>query len=233
MTGVATEERMLLALAEQLKLPLLRIARTAELEQMVDKTSSENIRNISQIADNALILLEGYLLSTDRQMNNVLDLEPVSVSAVLNDTAHKLSFLAKQNNCDLKISLSGKYGPVMAHRLSLESALMLLGTGMIEARSQGDSKHLIELAVRKNRHGLTVGVFDNQPGLTSDALRRGRVLYGLAKQAMPTLSGANGANIFVADALFGTMETFLRVARHNKLTGLAATLQPSSQLSLI
>lgn len=122
----------------------------------------------------------------------------------------------------------------MAHRPSLESALLLLGYGMIEGRRTSDDvRHRVVMAAYKNARGLTAGIFDNQPGLSADAFRRGKVLFGNVKQSMPSVASANGASIFVADALFKTMETSLKVARHHKFTGLAATLHPSSQLSLV
>ena len=225
------DERLLRALAEQLKLPLLQIARTAEFAQETGDTAS--LASISHIAETALRLVDGFLLSADRQSQEAFRMEPVSVSSVLNDTAHKLAPLAKQNGCDIEVSLHGRYGPVMAHQESLESALMLLGYGMIEARTSEKQRHRIVLAAHRSVNGLVAGVFDNQPGLSADMFRRGRALYGSARQTMPATSASNGASVFVADALFKAMESPLHIARHDKFTGLAGTLHPSSQLNLV
>src|SRR5688500_1971686 len=229
--GTVPDERLLRALAEQLKLPLLQIARTAEFAAETGDTKS--LTSISYIAETALRLVDGFLLSVDRHTQEILHLEPVSVSSILQDTAHKLAPLAKQNNCDIEISLHGRYAPVMAHQESLEAALMLLGYGMIETRTSEKSRHTVVLAAHKSVKGLVAGVFDNQPGLSADMFRRGRALYGSARQAMPVASADNGASVFVADALFKAMEAPLHVARHNKLAGLAATLHPSSQMQLV
>ena len=121
----------------------------------------------------------------------------------------------------------------MAHQESLEAALMLLGYGMIEARTSEKHRHTVVLAAHKSVKGLVAGVFDNQPGLSADMFRRGRALYGSARQTMPAASADNGASVFVADALFKAMEAPLHVARHNKFTGLAATLHPSTQIQLV
>lgn len=231
MAGTTTDDRLLRAIAEQLKLPLLQIARLSELRQASPQTA--DLQSISYVAETALRILDSFLLSADRQAQEVFQLEPVSVASVLHETAHQLAPLARQNDCDLELSLSGRYGPVMAHRQSLESALLLLGYGMIETRTAESARHRVVLAAHRSAHGLVAGVFDNQPGLSTDMLRRGRALLGGAKQAMPTATGSNGASVFVADALFKTMESSLRVARHNKFTGLAATLHPSAQLSLV
>lgn len=231
MAGVAADDRLLRALAEQLKLPLLQIARAAELAQ--NSPTPASMQSIRYIADTAIRLMDGFLLSADMQAQEILPLEPVSVASVLNETAHKLAPLAKQNDCDLELSLAGKYGPVMAHQASLESALLLLGYGLIENRVSETARHRVVLAAHRSVHGLVAGVFDNQPGLSADMFRRGKALFGNATQTMPPAVGSNGASIFVADALFRAMESTLKVARHNSLTGLAATLHPSKQLSLI
>jgi hypothetical protein len=225
------DERLLRALAEQLKLPLLQIARSAELART--SKNPEALMTISYIAETALRLVDGFLLGVDRHVQGLGHLEQVSVASVLNDTAHKLAPLAKQNGCDVELSLHGKYGPVMAHRESLESAIMLLGYGMVEARTPEQRRHRVVLAAHKSAYGLVAGVFDNQPGLSADMLKRGKALYGTARQTMPKASAANGASVFVADALFSTMKAPLHVARHNSLSGLAGTLHPSSQMNLV
>lgn len=225
------DERLLRALAEQLKLPLLQIARTAEFAHETGDTKS--LAGIAYIAETALRLVDGFLLSADRHAQEAFQLEPVSVASVLNDTAHKLEPLAKQNGCDIELSLHGRYGPVMAHQESLESALILLGYSMIEARTSERRRHRVVLAAHKSTNGLVAGVFDNQPGLSADMFRRGRALYGNIRQTMPAASAANGAGVFVADALFKAMEAPLHVARHDKFTGLAATLHPSAQLHIV
>lgn len=226
------DERLLRALAEQLKLPLLQIARMAEFAYKTGDSSQ--LASITSIAETALRFVDGYLLSADRQSQEVFQLEPVSVSSILNDTAHKLTPLAKQNGCDIELSLHGKYRPVMAHPESLSSALMLLGYGMMSTRAVDEKeRHRVVLAAHKSAAGLVAGVFDNQPGLSADIFRRGRALYGSARQSMPTANGTNGASVFIADALFKSMEAPLRVARHDRFTGLAATLQPSTQMSIV
>jgi hypothetical protein len=227
----APDERLLRALAEQLKLPLLQIARTVELGSKTMDAAS--LASIGYIAETALGLVDGFLLSVDRHAQDMFQVEPVSVASVLNATAHKLEPLAKQNNCDIELSLHGRYGPVMAHKESLESALMLLGYSMIETRTLEKRRHRVVLAAHKSAHGLVAGVFDNQPGLSADVFRRGQALYGTARQTMPALAGTNGASVFVADALFRAMEAPLHVARHNKITGLAATLHPSNQTRFV
>lgn len=224
-------ERLLKALAEQLKLPLIQIAREAELAQITNNTSV--LSSITYTADMALRLVDSYLLSVQLQALPSLDIEPVSVSAVLQDTAHQLNQLAKQYNCDLQVNLKGKYQPVMAHRQSLEAAFASLGYAFIESATANTNRHVVILGAHQSVNGLVAGVYGNQQGINTDSFKRGKALFGTARQAIPTLSSTSSAGIFVANSLFTNMETPLHASRHNKLAGLAATLLPSRQLSLV
>lgn len=225
------DTRLLRSLADELKLPLVQIARTAELAQT--SPHKTDISKISYIADSALRLVDGYLLSLDHHGESTLQLEPVSISDLLTDTAHTLQPIAREHNCDIRVSLSGKYGPAMAHRESLGSALLLIGHALIETRAVETRRHELTLGSHRTGHGLVAGVYDNQPGLSTDVLRRGRALHGSSSQSLPKVTGSSAAGIFVADSLIKSMAAVLRVGRHNKLTGLAVTLHPSTQLKLI
>lgn len=231
MTATAvSHDRLLRALAEQLKLPLLHIARSAEL---AGKTEQEMYSTIMRTADMAMQLIDGYLLSTDVHSQQALQLEPVSISALLHDTAHQLSHLAKQYECELEVHLSGKYGPVMAHRQSLEMAFTMLGYSFIEAGAAQNAGKKMILGAHKSRAGLVAGIFGEQPGLSTDMFRRAKALYGTARQPMTGVSPAAGAGVFLADSLLAPQSTQLHVAYHQKFAGLAATLLPSNQLQLV
>ncbi len=230
------QERLLDVLAEQMKLPLMQIARLAELGQLTDEKVN-SLTDIELTADAALRLVDSYLLSTKLvRAQNYLQLEPVSVSAVLNDSAHQLNKLAKQHDCELQLHLAGRYEPVMAHRAGLEAALTSLGYAFIEARSSSEHQKspIIKLAAHRGKKGIVAGLFTGtDDGLSSTLYRRGRGLYGHARQPLNSLTASSGAGIFVADSLLSSMSAKLRVAHHQKLTGLAATLAASQQMALI
>lgn len=225
------QERLVRAVAEQMKLPLLQIARSAELAAETGNLAA--FSRIAMVSDAALKVLDGFLLAQS-QPQAALHLEPVSVASVLNDTAHKLEQFAGHNDCDIEISINGRYAPAMAHKETLESALLLLGYGLIESRPTDTNKrHRVIFATHRSAKGLVAGVFDNQSGMSADVFRRGKALFGNARQALPSVSGTNGASIFIADTLFTSMATPLRVAKHDRHTGLAATLNQSQQLRLV
>jgi hypothetical protein len=223
--------RLLKAVAEQLKLPLMQIARQAELS----RTLPPDLATWQQIqisADMAILMVEHYLFGLDFVENQAaLLLEPVSVASVLNDTAHQLSPLARQYDVDIELEVAGKYAPVMAHAVALQTALVSLGCALLTAPKEVQQRPVIMLAVRQNRQGIVAGLYGNYE-VSAAALKRARVLYGRSRQPLVQLGGG-AAGIFVADIIFDAMSSPLRAARFHKLSGLAATLLPSQQLQLI
>lgn len=211
-------------------MPFIQIARQAELAtQSPDATA---LRAIETTADMALQLIDSYLLSIQLQALPGLELEPVSVSATLQDTAHALSKLAKQYDCELEVHVSGKYEPVMAHAEGLRAAYAALGYAFIESVPDQDVSHKVVLGAHRSHKGLVAGMYSNIP-MNADQLRRGRALLGSARQTLPGFSAHSGASVFVADALLGHMNSRLHASRHTSLSGLAATLLPSQQLALV
>jgi hypothetical protein len=228
--------RLLQVLAEHMKLPLLQVARHAELARLTGDTQAE-LDAIELTADTALRLLDNYLLSNKlARQRGEIELEPVALSAILTDTAQKLAKLAAQNQCVLEVHLSGRYEPVLAHRVGLEAALISLGYVFIEAQAglpAGTAPVVIKLAAHRGKNGIVAGLFTNNEGFSVDVFRRAHELYGHARQAMPELLSGSGAGVFVADSLLDTMSSGLRIARHQQLNGLGATFAPSRQLQLI
>lgn len=233
----AGSAQLLMALAEQMKVPFLHIARRAELCNLaIDADPEAELQYIERSANAALQLIDGYLLGMRLMKGQLsLELEPVSVSSVLHDAAHTLSSYAKDYEVSLRLDIRGKYGPVMAERSALMTALTSLGQVFIEAQSQRESE-LLQLTLGAHRTsdgGIAAGVFGDLDGMSADMYRRARQLYGRSRQPMSGVTSSTGAGIFVADTIFNAFSTRLRVARHNNLSGLAATLLPSRQLSLV
>jgi hypothetical protein len=231
------QNRLLQALAEQLKMPLMQIARQAELAKLTGQPQ-DAMQVIELTADNALQLLDNYLLSIELARRQALhiEMEPVSVSAVLNDSAHELYKLAAQYGCELELDLAGRYEPIIANRTGLQAALTSLGHVFIEAgaqRSEHRYRPVIKLAAHRGKQGIVAGAFADVEGLSNDMFRRSRQLYGRTRQPLTGLTAASGAGVFVAESLMSSMSAHLRIARHHKLSGLAATFASSQQMSLV
>lgn len=228
---IASQERLLLALAEQIKSPLLHIARLSELAQK--KEVDEHLQTIEYTAAMTLGLVDSYLLGIQLAGQQELALEPVALSAVLQDAAHAVSGMAKQYNCDVEVVLAGKYGPVMANKQSLEAAFISLASSFVQSVPEQEKRHRIMLVVRKTpATTIAAGVFGAQP-LTAAMFRRAKILYGSAQNALPQFTATSGAGIILADALLQTMASSLKVSHFHKHNGLAAELIPSTQLQLV
>lgn len=220
-------DQLFTALAMQLKMPLLQIARLSELP------GKNTLNHISVISEHALRLVDAYA-QTHAQNQIKLPLEPLASSAVLYDVATMLQPFAKQFDFTIEIDQQGKSVPVMAHRDSLRTMLTLLGASLIEANSEEADvpKHLV-LGTHRSAKGIVVGAFSSQIALSQRALQLTRELHGRATQAVPSLGLAGGAGLAIADKLSEQMSAPLRAYRHRTLTGIGSLLAPSSQLQLI
>ena len=224
----ANSQRLLQSLAEELKLPLLQIARQAELH--TDQPTSDVLQDIMTTADMATRLVDGYILQNSLHEQVSLQLEPVSVSAVVEETLMQLRPHAERYNCQLNMDLAGRYGPVMADGQALKTALLLLGYSFIQLASQAEPQ--VVFGVRRNTHGLVAGVY-SQPKLTQDIFQRGRALFGTTRQPMLGVSSSASAGVFVAQGILDAMAAPLKVSHYKTMSGLATTLLPSQQLELV
>jgi hypothetical protein len=224
-------ERLLLSVIEQMKAPLLYIARESEAINEAAE-SARSIRNSAQVG---LRLLDSYALGIrlTGDGTSFFDTEPVSVSGALYDAAHELEPYAQEYGVKLELQLDGRYGPVMAHREGLKAALVSLGSALVEALPAHETSNRLKLSAHRCRYGVVVGAYGDLPGLTTGAFRTGKQLHGEARQPFNTFLYGSGAGIFVADALLQAMRSHLSASRYRKQQGLGAVLQMNPQLRLM
>jgi hypothetical protein len=225
-----------MALAEELKVPLQYIARQAELG-ILTSGNADCLQRIQTSADMSMQLLDSYLLGLRLSVQpcSTLRLEPVSVSAVLYDTASQLRALAQQYGVTVQLHVQGRYEPVLAHRQALQAAMVSLGYALIEAlpAASNNSQAVMQLATHRTKQGIVAGVYAEFDGLTAGGLARARQLQGLARQPLVDALAGSGAGVFVADSLLDAMSSRLRVGRFNNTPGFAVTLPASEQLQLV
>ena len=235
--SLVLSQHLLMSVAEQIKLPLMHIARKTELARLLGQTTPDDLLQIQTTADSALSLLDNYVLAVRLSLESKyepLPVEPVTVSSILYDVGHQLSQYAKGYGVNLELHIAGRYGTVMAHRQGLEAALVSLGLSLIEALPAQESPQLkLQLATHRCRYGVVAGLYTDTESLTGEALRRGRKLHGTSRQPLLSLSHTAGAGVFVADNLLRAMNLELKVSRHNRLYGLGAVLQTNQQLQLV
>jgi len=142
------------ALAEQLKTPLLQIARLSEIS-----AGNTSAARIAVISEHALRLVDAYI-QTQTQSQTKLLLEPLNTSAILYDVANTLAPFANQLDYEIEIDLRGKSVPIMGHRDSLRAMLTLLGASLIEAGAEDDTtERYLVLGTHRSAKGLLVASF--------------------------------------------------------------------------
>lgn len=230
--SILLSQQLLLGVAEELKLPLLQVARLAEHGQL---TGAPNLTQIRSSAQMALQLVDNYALGVRlTQMPHSLDIEAISVSSVLYDTSQDLDALAKSYGIKLELHIAGRYAPVMANRQALQAALTSLGAALIEALPALEAPQLkLQLATHSSRYGIVAGLYTDTKQLTNDTLKKGRKLQGKSRQPLTNLTHTSGAGIFVADSILQAMNLNLRASRHQGLYGVGTILQSNDQLRLV
>ncbi len=234
--GGVQADSLLLSVAEYLKVPLTTIARQAELGQLTGQVELTDAAAIRTQAAAALTIVDSYLLGLELMSRQAsLELEPVSVTATLMDAAHDLERFARHYQVQLEVSVDGRFGPVMSHPAGLRAALLSLGFALVEAQAAQDIRgpRRIIMATHRTPLGIVTGMYGRYEALTADRWRTALGLAGKARQPMTGLIPGSGAGLFVADAILRSMDSRLRVGRYLHQSGLAATLQPSRQLSFV
>ncbi|HSX05616.1 MAG TPA: hypothetical protein VLF69_04065 [Candidatus Saccharimonadales bacterium] len=229
------QERLFLCLVEQLSRPFLQVARLGELAATEPpKKAAQHWELARTIASSSLQLVESYALSLRLHGSvTALNLEPITVSSLLYDTAQALQPYARQYAVGLELEAGARLQPVLADRSVLQSALTALGQVFVLAQSESDEPAPVRLSAYRSRYGVVAGLYGQTAGLGADALRRAQQLTGKARQPLQRLVSGPAAGVFVADSLLHTLSAKLHVARYHNLTGLATTLQPSQQLQLV
>jgi hypothetical protein len=229
------QDVLLRSIAEQIKLPLMYIARQAEFSRGEETVPRESFDVMHTNADMALRLVDSYILGLDlakKQME--LELEPVPLSALLHDVAHDLVPIAQQHNTDIELVLSGRYGQVMAHNQGLIAALYSLGSVLAEVCSEDKGRGRLRIAAHRSSKGIVAGMYiDGAPSLQTTMYQARKMRTHHTRQPFAQLSSSTGAGIFVADIILASMNARLRAGRYHGKNGLAMTLQPSKQLQLV
>jgi K+-sensing histidine kinase KdpD len=239
LTGVGAanavaDARLFRALIEDLRTPLLQIARQSELARLApDKAKNfDAAKQIETTADAALKMIDSYLFSARVLLGQQsLALEPVSVSATLQDTAQYMHDIAKLYDYRIEVVSSPRSGLVMANPNALQAALISLAYACIGGIASEHSRLI--LASQKTKQGITAGVMIGGKKISKAALHSARQTYGAVRQPLPKHSHTNSAGIYVADSLFAAMQSELKTKSLHGASGFVATLLPSYQLALL
>jgi len=219
---------LLQKVADNIKLPLIQILHQAQLGKINNQTDLDQIEDIANFT---LKMIDNYVLGLNIN-DNKFNLEPLSLSSVLYDSAKELDKLANHYGVKLQVSINNNFGPVLSNRMALEGFLMSVGLSLIESASSTNNK-VVTLATHKCRYGVVAGVYAKEINLSSSILSQGTKLIEEAKRSMPEFSHTNGAGIFVAEKLLNNINMKLMVSKHHNLKGIGTLMSTSKQLQLI
>jgi hypothetical protein len=236
---LARQRAILIALSEDLSLPLVQIKTGLELidsDNLSAQSLAEQKRLMALSTETGLHLVEAYklLLKTDEIIN--LPLETIAVGSVLEDVAHRVSPYAKQFDTDLRIDIQGRFAPVIAHAPSLATALEVLSASLIAAQAAQSQRKRYQLVLGAHRSAdgfVMAGAFSDVEGLSDYSLRAARALVGQARQPITQLPPGSISGILVADMLCAALWQPLKSSAHRSYNGLATGLPLSSQLQFV
>lgn len=236
---IAPMHALLLALSDDLSLPLLQIKSSVEALQQVSfakGASRLQSEKISLSADNGLQLIEAYKLVLKAGVMDHEEFEPVSIGAILQDVAHQLTPYAKKYDTELFVDVQHRLTPVLAHQPSLNAALQVLSASMVRAQAAQVQQKRYKLLLGAHRGAdnvISTGVFSSVHGLSDKTLRSARGLAGKARQPMPSLPAGAASGVLIADMLCSAMWQPLRAAAHGGMHGLATAVPISKQLQFV
>ena len=237
--NVARQQALLVALSDDLALPLIQIKSAQELIASADfskPVSRSQSVGITASAEAGLKMIEAYrLLLTSQEILN-MSFDPVAVGAILDDVAHQLVPFASQYATKIEVDVQGRLTPVLVHQPSLSVALQTLSASLIRAQvaQQPVSQHRLVLgAHRYNESLVAAGVFSEVKGLSGTSLRAAHSLVGKARQPLPVVPPGTAGGILIADMLCTSLWQPLRHSAHRSLGGLVTTLPTSKQMQFV
>lgn len=217
------------SIAHELRMPLLNIARLSELQQSAKRPSFEAIETI---ADSVLKLLDSYLVATRYTNEQIkLELEPISLSAVMYDVAQYMDRLSRAQNCELRLKVQKNSGLVLAHPQGIKAAFLSLCYGFLHSTDH-TKKAVISLEAHRMHGRVLAGVISNDIHIEKGAFMMGQKLAGNAYQSIKNIP-TNGAGYFIATDLFETMAVPVQFIHSNRRFGVMGSFHASSQLALL
>lgn len=209
------------ALAHELKYPLVEIARRAELSAV----SSVDMLSVQQSAEQALRLIDSYLLSAQSEYGQQqLELQPLTAGSILYDASLNLSTL------QIPVIIDDRaHDPIMSHRLGLTSFLELC------AKVIGSYENAQRVVLRsfKTRSGeVGVGVLSEHI-MHEDDLKIAQSLAGRAHMPLARLSSNAHVSLLIADNLSKALGGTMQVKKMGRMSGFVTTLPRSEQFALL
>lgn len=215
------QARLLKSLAEELKNPLILIARQAEMDNHV---------SIQRTAEHTLQLIDSYLLIAQTEYGQkVLPLETVGIGSVIYEVISEFRPLAEQRGIDLSMQI--KDANVMAHRAGLKSALWCL-TELCSSSADNGRKQ-VKIQTAKQGEKILITVLGEGLELAEKDVELNRRLQGQSRLAAAGKLDDSGVRLAIADTLATTFGQGIKVKKSARFTGFGFDVMNSRQLTLV
>jgi hypothetical protein len=134
----------------------------------------------------------------------------------------------------IELDQKGAAVPVLAHRESLKTLLILVAASLIETSEETTkSDRRLVLGTHRSAKGTIVGAFSANTELSLRTLRLTRGLQLGSPQATSALGMTGAAALAIADLLSEQLSAPLKAYRHRNMSGVGSLLLPSRQLQLV
>ncbi len=226
MSEIQGNNTSLRALAYELKQPLIRIARQAELND------PSGLAMIQQTADQTLQLLDSFLLTAQTEYGQkALDLSPINAGSILYDVAVQLRSQADAQNIELVLD-NRAHETIMTHRPALTSIMHVFGNTLLTMNNDAKRPELTLRSYKTRSGAVGIGMF-TRTSLSQADLRQALALQGRAHMPLARFSSTAHISLAIADGLCKAIGGSLTVKRMGALNGFATELPRSEQLALI
>ncbi len=218
------------AVAEDLKVPLIRILALLEYNKISNCSDTGEIELISEAA---LKMVDSYALSA-QLCNSQASLlyEPVAMKSVIYDCQSSLKGFANLQGVVTNLNIQRHTGLAVANRQIVKSIICSLAYSMLTITSV-KPKQSLSYSLTKSKNKIDVGIFSSFNNFEITSLNKIRSNYGRVKQVIPEIVQGATAGIVIADKLCEKLNTKLSVSKYQDMTGLVFSLNASSQMSLV
>lgn len=159
-----------------------------------------------------------------------LDLEPVNILEVRDQTLHKIYKESSYKNIQL-ISKDKFIKPVLASRSSLSKSLESMIYSIIDCQVQDLQR--VEIEISRRAEAVHLGVYRDGFFLNASLLKQVRNNLQQSSRPASNMSPFSTTNLFIADTLLTAMGFNLKTSISNRRRGIATSLPLSNQLELI
>lgn len=213
----------ILALADALRTPLLRLHLNSQSVQDVDSARV--------ITEHALRDIDAFITSYTEASQAQVSLVPLSLGSILIDTQEKLKPYARLAGTSLFVDDHSSHQLVLGNTNLLRLGLELITKTICDLVSDTPDPTVILRA--DTRHGYPrLGVYREDIELSAHDVALAKKLIGGASVNAGLFQQLGALRVIIAGRLLDPIGLTLRSAKANGSRGLALQLQPSTQASL-